>query len=99
MGMKFLRRSEGWRRRERIRSRIFIDEIGVQNLVGLEEKQLQWFGHLKRIHRTRMLRGELELKFKGERYMRWPRTRLFNEVLEDIKKGGKRWQEIKRETW
>jgi hypothetical protein len=26
-----------------------------------------------------------------------PRTRLFSQVLEDIKKGGKSWQEIKKE--
>jgi hypothetical protein len=49
----------------------FLDmKLVLRNLIGLEEKQLQWFGHLNRMDRPRMLRGELHLQFKGERHMR-----------------------------
>jgi hypothetical protein len=62
-------------------------------LIQLEDKQLQWFGHLKRMEITRIQRRALELKFKGGR----PRTRWFNQVPEDIKMEGKSWQEIEKE--
>jgi hypothetical protein len=54
----------------------------------LEEKLLQWVGHI-----TRMPRGALELIFKGKR----PTTEQFSQVLEDIKKRRKNWKETKKE--
>jgi hypothetical protein len=39
--------------------------VRVQNsLTELEEEQLQSFGHVKGMDRTRILRGQLELKFQ-----------------------------------
>jgi hypothetical protein len=38
-------------------------------LIELEEKQLQWFGHVKRMDRTRMPRKASELNSKRKRPM------------------------------
>jgi hypothetical protein len=38
-------------------------------LTELEEKLLKWFGHVKRMDKTRMPRTALQLKFKGKRPM------------------------------
>jgi hypothetical protein len=65
--------------------------------LGQNDGILQWFGHVKRMDRARIPSRALELKFKGKRFIRKPRTRLFSWVLEDIKNRGKRWLEIKKE--
>jgi hypothetical protein len=44
-------------------------------LTELKEKRLQWFGHIKRMGGTRILRRALELKCKGETLMGQPQTR------------------------
>jgi hypothetical protein len=51
----------------------------------------------KRRDRTRILRRALDLKFKGNRLMGWSRTRWFGQVLGDVRKRGKSWQEIEKE--
>jgi hypothetical protein len=46
--------------------------------------------------RTRILIRALEIKFKGWRLMRQSIVRWVNWVLEDVKRRGKSWQEIKK---
>jgi hypothetical protein len=53
---------------------------------------------LKRTDKTRILRRQLDLKFKGKKTIGWPRTQLFSHITEDIKKAGKIWQESKRKN-
>jgi hypothetical protein len=48
---------------------------------------------LQRTGRTRISRKELEFKFKGSRFMGWPKTRWSSQIL-DIRRSGKSWQEI-----
>lgn len=70
----------------------FWEEIRIHNLLTkLEEKRLKWYGHLKRLDRTRTLRTS-ELKFKGKRPTGQPKTREFNQVLQDIKKSENSWK-------
>jgi hypothetical protein len=74
-------------------------KIGILNLLTeLEDKLLQCFGHVMRMHRTRIPRKALELEFKGKRPMGRLGTRWFSHVLEGIEKRGKSWQEIKKVT-
>jgi hypothetical protein len=57
---------------------------------------LQWLEHIKIMHRARILMRALEIKFKGWRLMRQSIVRWFDWILEDVKKRGKSWQEIKK---
>jgi hypothetical protein len=89
--MKFSRSIVGKTKSDRIINEI-IREVGIKKLLPeLEEKLLQWFRHVKRVKRTRILRRELELKCKGKR-RRW-----FRQVLENITKRGKKWQKTEKE--
>jgi hypothetical protein len=52
---------------------------------------------VKIMARTKILRRAFKLKLKGKRPMGQPRTRWLRHVLQDIKKRGKKWQEIEKE--
>jgi hypothetical protein len=55
--MKYLMGSEGKTRKNEDKGLIFREEIGIQNLLReLEEKQLQWIGHVKGMDRKRTLK-------------------------------------------
>jgi hypothetical protein len=57
--------------------------LRVQNLVmGLEE-QVQRVENVKGRYRTRILKGESELKFREGSTKDWPKMRRFSHVLED----------------
>jgi hypothetical protein len=57
MNMNSVRSSEEKTRRDKIIYGIF-KELRIQSLLmGLEQKQLQWFGHIKRMNRTRTEKG------------------------------------------
>jgi hypothetical protein len=61
MHIKFLKTTEG-KTKDRIRNETFREEIIIQNLLTeFEEKRFQWYGHVKRMARKRMLRRALEL--------------------------------------
>jgi hypothetical protein len=49
------------------------------------------------LDRTRILRTELEFKFKRKKTNGRPRRRWFGQIQEDIKRG-KSWQEIVRKS-
>jgi hypothetical protein len=62
MDVKFLRCNEG-RTSDIIKNGLLRDRFDVQHLlVESGEKQLQFFGHMQRIDRARILRRGLELK-------------------------------------
>jgi hypothetical protein len=48
------------------------------------------------MYTIRIPRRALKLKFKGKRPMGRPRTWRFNQILKDMKRRGKRWQEIEK---
>jgi hypothetical protein len=45
--------------------------------------------------RSNIPKNGITIKFKGKRPLEWPRTRRFSQVLEDIKRRRRSWQEIK----
>jgi hypothetical protein len=63
----------------------------------IEEKQIKWFGHIKRIDRTRISRRIFEVEFKGKRPTGQTRTKCFSYVLEYIQKRGSSREEIEKE--
>jgi hypothetical protein len=79
MGIKFWEVLREVLANSRVRNEVFRECIGIYNtciLLELEKKLLQWFGHENWMHTT-IPRSTLEIKFKGKRPMRWPRTRWF----------------------
>jgi hypothetical protein len=59
MDMKYLGCIEGQTRRAKSRNEI-LREAGIQNsVIQLEEKRLQWLGHVKIMGRTLILRRTL----------------------------------------
>jgi hypothetical protein len=66
----------------------------------LDEKQFQFFNHVKKMDRTCIPRGGSEFKFMAKRHMKQPRTRRLSQVLENIINRGKSKQETeKEELW
>lgn len=64
-------------------------------LIVIREIRLQWFGYVQRNDRI-WTPSKIQLKFKGQRPMRQPRTCRFSQILEEIKKGGKSWLLIEK---
>jgi hypothetical protein len=85
-------------RRDRIRNKTYTADIRIQNL--LTECRREMITTCKIMDRTWILRRALELKFKGRRHTGWSRTRWFSQVVEESKRSGNSWQEIKkRRLW
>jgi DNA polymerase/3'-5' exonuclease PolX len=59
-------------------------------LIELQEKYLQWVGH---VERTKDTEKDLELKFKGKKHIGWPWIECIIWVLEDVWERGRSWQE------
>jgi hypothetical protein len=57
-------------RMDKIRNKIFVEEIRIQNLlIELEEKWLQLSDHLKGMDEIEISRSTLELQLRGKRPM------------------------------
>jgi hypothetical protein len=68
MDINFSRKTERKTRADRIRTKIFGEEDGIQNLlIGIEKKLLQWFGQVKSLDKIKIQRRASELEFKGKR--------------------------------
>ena len=74
--MSFLRRVAGVSLRDRVRSAVTREGLGVEPLLlRLERSQLRWFGHLVRMPHERLPREVLEARPTGRRPRGRPRTR------------------------
>ena len=74
--MSFLRRVADVSLRDRVRSAVTREGLGVEPLLlRLERSQLRWFGHLVRMPLERLPREVLEARPTGRRPRGRPRTR------------------------
>lgn len=74
--MGFLRRVVGVSLRDRLRSSVIREELGVEPLlICVERSQLRWFGHLVRMPPGRLLREVFQACPAGRRPRGRPRTR------------------------
>uniref|UniRef100_A0A8C9X6F4 B30.2/SPRY domain-containing protein n=1 Tax=Sander lucioperca TaxID=283035 RepID=A0A8C9X6F4_SANLU len=74
--MGFLRRVAGVSLRDRVRSSVIREELGVEPLLlRIERSQLRWFGHLVRMPPGRLPREMFQARPAGRRPRGRPRTR------------------------
>lgn len=72
--MKYLRKVQGKTRRDRVRNKSIRDELDLRPLVDeIEEKQLNWYGHLVRMRNERIPKKMLEMRPDGKRARGRPR--------------------------
>ena len=95
--MRFLRRSVGRTRRDRIRNESIREQLGVAELkTTLERRQLQWFGHVCRMNENLNPIRILEARPTGRRPRGRPRL-TFQDYIQRIGcKRGKTLNEMKR---
>ena len=80
--MSFLRRVAGVSLRDRVRSSVIRERLGVEPLLlHLERSQLRWFGHLVRMPPERLPREVLEACPTGKRPRGRPRARWKDYIL------------------
>ncbi|KAK0143304.1 hypothetical protein N1851_018556 [Merluccius polli] len=74
--MSFLRRVAGFSLRDRVRSSVIREELGLEPLLlCLERSQLRWFGHLVRMPTGRLPWEVFQARPVGRRPRGRPRTR------------------------
>lgn len=74
--MKYLRRSLGKTKRDRIRNRNIREVLEIEALTDLvEKKQLQWYGHLTRMNNERNPKKIYNMKCEGRRGKGRPRMK------------------------
>ena len=79
--MRFLRRVAGFSLRDRVRSSVIREGLGVEPLLlRVERSQLRWFGHLSRMPAGRLPREVYQACPTGSRPRGRPRTRWRNYI-------------------
>lgn len=95
--MKYLRRSIGKTRRDRLRNEVVRAEVGVKPVwEQIEKKQLKWFGHVVRMDRRRKPKQVLEARTEGRKLRGRPRTTFLDRIEELGRKRGKPTTEMRK---
>ena len=99
MEMRFLRKIDGKTRMDKIRNEKFREKLSSKPIREVvEESQLRWFGHVKRMGEERITRRIYEARPGVRRKKGRPRKEWQNEVIEAVKNRGKDWREATRLT-
>lgn len=95
--MRYLRRTKGITRKDRIRNQQVREELGVTKSVleFIEQRQLSWWGHLQRLDSKRPVKQIWEAKPDQKRGRGRPKETWDSAVGKILKKKGKTWQEAK----
>lgn len=82
--MKYLRRVEGVTKMDRIRSEQIRNNLNIKKiLTKIEEKQLQWFGHLVRLNKNIPVRKIWKARTEGKRNRGKPQ-KTWDQNIEEI---------------
>jgi hypothetical protein len=95
--MRVLRLIKGVTRKNRMRNDDIRKELGVKNILQyIEETQLRWFGHVKRMTDNRLPKQWLEWKPNTSRPRGRPRKRWMDNIKEAVEGRGSTLDEIER---
>lgn len=99
MQMKSLRRIVKKTRRDRVRNERIREDLRIQSIQKtIEDKQLSWFGHVKRMDVDRKVRQFMEARPIGRNPVGRPRTTWEEEIKRIASKRGKTWSQLNRLT-
>lgn len=83
--MKTLRLIKGVTKFDRLRSENIRRELGVDSILDIIERgRLRWYGHVKRMDRSRVAKKYLDLRPEGRRPVGRPRKRWMEGVSEAV---------------
>ena len=96
--MRVLRLIKGVTRRDRLRNVDIRKELKVKSILTIiEESQLRWYGHMRRMDDTRIPKKWFNWRPKTKRPTGRPRKRWIEGVREAINSRGKDWKQVERE--
>ena len=96
--MHVLRLIKGVTRRDRLRNVDIRKELKVKNILTIiEESQLRWYGHMRRMDDTQIPKKLFNWRPKTKRPTGRPRKRWIEGVREAITSRGRDWRQVDRE--
>ena len=93
--MRFVRSMRGKIRRDRIKNEQLREMAQVEKLQSkIERSRLKWYGHVKRMDRSRLPHQMLHKSFNKSRNIGRPRRRFEDMIRNDVEKRGGNWERV-----